>query len=547
MQHTEKDVVFSAFQGSGFIGYESGKYRLRSGSTSSLKSFIRKLSLANYSTSFETVGELVVLKANAGQLDNEIHKWALEWTEEWKNDRPRIDLTPEMEEAVKSQNELISSLVPFYCFNVYPDPVVLLDSRTGKIQKDVAVDNYFDMLGTNAKALALDKQVQKVFLIFNPYETRQMYSAPTESGGVDVLHLNMYVPPAWRELEVAPAYKGFIRKLMEHLFPIPEDREYVLDWLHYCLVSRNHTLLCLIGSQGTGKGLLVSEIVRHLHGDDYYAGGKQETLEEKFNNEFDNRRIVFFDEVDIRGDAELNRIKALANSVITVEAKGVDSKTIKNHSSMVVASNSRMNFRVEPQERRFSVPAVTDKNLTTSVPVEEINAFVERIADPRSVEIAEFGHFLLNRVPKHNNIQPYKTEYFFDLCLLSMPEWKTTIINYAIEKMVPGIPVPISDIKLAMKAASGKASLDTWPKKPKLSEFLLEYKHKGKHRVAYAVTAYDKNSREVPGLAICEEFYEEFGRCQKEDGTTNTSSKYVEEVKEVENDPSDDLSPLDIL
>ena len=508
----QKDALKDIFEDRGFIGYVQGVYRFKQGSRlSSLTAFLRILGSPGC---FDEAAclmflQLAVLKKSIPTDD--LLEVIKEWTLENKKSLPTMEMVGE-----KGEDELVpflKGLVP--TVNVSKnakDKIILLDPRkNNRPVTDVDIDTYYTVTGNSWKDLIGDDSVMKVMTCFDPYRLEYIFKKESRSGSINIFHVNYYVPPRWRFIPVRPAYEGFIFELMEHLFPNEYDREYVLDWLHYAIVKRNETVLCLVGARGTGKGILLYNILGALIGQEYHSVAKQEVLTDKFNSEFNNKRLVFFDEVNVSGDKELNKFKQLANSKIAMEAKGQDSETIDNYVSMALSSNDKRDFKAEPQERRFSVPEVTEIPLTKIFTEEEIEDFCKRIEIPESEEIADFGNFLIQRVPTHTAQKPLKGRYFFELCKLSMPEWKTFIIDFLIAEGEIGEPILNKNLDKFFKRLHGeKAVFPT--RRATIQAFLGDYVHEAVYRLGSVVEAYDGSGRASVAILPDSDFLRKFGR-----------------------------------
>jgi hypothetical protein len=514
----EKSALKQIFKHAGFKRFESGRYIFAGNvKTTSVKNFLKQIGAPEC---FGKFPELAAIGFSylSNKLDlSSFEEVVVEWSEE--NAKPKIVLstatvTEEEEAEAEDAMSFIQTLVP--AINISPnakDELILLDPhKEFRPVMDINPEIFLTLTETTVINLIRDEEVRKVVTTFNPYILKSLYVAPTKKGSLTTWNVNYYVAPAWRFLEVAPAYDGFIKKLIEHLFPNENEREYVLDWLHYSIVFRNDTVLCLIGARGTGKGILLKDILSQLIGEDYREIVNQEILTDKFNGAFKNRRYIFFDEVNVSGDRELNKFKAFCNSTIALEEKGQDSETIENFTSLGLSSNDKKDFRAEPQERRFSVPEVTETPLLSVATEDEVAQFIDRIAKPDSTEIAAFGNYLIQRKPKFSSRTPLKGRYFFNLCKLSMPEWKTFLIDFIINEGVPGEIIMNSAILKKFKKVHGE-NAPYATKRGSIDTFLLDYYHEGICRIGKVVDAWDgTRSRDTFAIMPNEDFLRRFGK-----------------------------------
>lgn len=424
--------------------------------------------------------------------------------------------TIEDEEGITSNRNLFD-----YIVNLVPvvditgrvkgkDRILLLDPESMRPVPDVDVEIYMLRTGVNEQELFVSSDILSVTPIFNPYSLEPIIMKTHESSGLEISHINTYVPPKWRFLEAAPRYGGFIKTLIEWLFPVEWEREAVLDWAHHAITHRNGTTLCLAGPRGTGKSLF-STIMGYLIGDKYHEYVNKEILEEKFNSAFKNKRLVIFEEVELDTSVAINRLKAFSNNRIVLEEKGKDSQTIDNYTSMIIMLNNIAQLKIESQERRFSVPTVAIHDLRQVLSEQEIEAFAESLSGEEVVqEVAEFGEWLLQRKPTNSWMKAIKGEYYYHICSLTMPEWKNFIIKYVAEKGQSGVPLLVSNISAAFSVAydleeNKRASLRFPDRSQKIEQFLKDYKHRGEFYIG-TLTKEFKGNRELTAIVPSDEY-----------------------------------------
>jgi hypothetical protein len=501
-----KEDLFKVFESIKFLGFKNSRYVFQGWSSSSESKLVKLMSpkVDLYPSLMKL--QLAILKKEPLINIKEFEDLLTEWSElNFSKEGHKFFVDSEEDEDVEKSMKHLMSLKPIINLSSKNrQKVFLYDPEKRKVDIGADPDMYFLFMNTDLKKLVATGGIRSVYVKFEPYNIKTFYSKE----GLN--YLNLYIAPKWRFVDCEPKYSGMIKKLIDHLFPIEEEREYVLDWFHHSLTSRCETVLCLIGARGTGKGILLSSIAEALHSAEYFQIAKQEVLTDKFNGEFKNKRNIFFDEVDISGDREVAKFKAMANAKIAMEKKGEDSETIENFVSMSLASNYRDKFRVEPQDRRFSTPRITEVPLSKVMKEKEISDFLEDIQKEDSLEIAQFGKFLLSRVPNYSRHEPLKNAYFFDLCRLSMPSWKSFIIDYLIENAKDDSPITLKDLKKKFVGEYSDESL--FPtKKTSIDTFFQDYLHEGKYKLANTVQTRDKNHRPVPGIKPNKEFLELFG------------------------------------
>ncbi len=493
------DAFARIFEASGLSGRRGTRYIFKSGErVSSLKSLYLRL---NFPASLEAEPALKDFAFHFLKTKELSSKGLLLLLDEWceikgsKKGASREGLTEEVKEIGEETGDFIQSLIPVINFKSSSDKdkrILLLHPETKNYLWDIEAETYLSAVGLSKEELLSNPKIPMVYPIYNPYTLERLYSGRTMSGVENILNLNLYNPPSWRFVGASPKYGGTIKKLFEHVFPVEKDREFVLDWFHYLVTTRNATVLCLVGARGTGKGIILKDIARALTGEEHFAIAKEEVLTDKFNEVFNNRRLVFFDEVDIQGDRELAKFKALCNDTISMEKKGSDSVTIENYCSIGLATNNRKNFRVEPQERRFSLPRVTEDPITKIMTIPEVEEFCSTIKVLGNKELAEFGEWLLIRKPKYSNQTPYKGDYYFEISGLSMAAWKAYIIEALGTDKLEELHYIGSLLKGFKKISGGSDSSSKFPTtRSTIEEFLYQYRHDGIYRIGYIQDVYE--------------------------------------------------------
>ncbi len=368
-----------------------------------------------------------------------------------------------------------------------PENRKIIDSRT------LSIDGVLKLRGIDRSQVADDGRIKLVIPKFNPRVPDLVVQAVDSILGTNehVAHLNTAVPPDWMKSEYAhvkPNYGGFIKKLIDSLFPNSKERERVLDWCHHAIVEKNETALCLVGPRGTGKSTFAT-IMSHIVGKRYSDIVGEAILTDKFNSQFINKRMIIFEEVALTEREYVNKVKSWCNSYLSVEQKGKDSFTAENFTSMIFIANDKGSFAMTPQERRFSIPEMSKRFPREIFEPGEVGkyktAFDRDVIEDEEVmeDLAAFGKFLLNREPKHKNIDALKEDYYFEICEMSMSEWEMHLRNTIMEKGIIGEAIHID--KLRLPDVDGKSKSPT--KRSTYSAFLGDYLHRDKCRIGEVV------------------------------------------------------------
>lgn len=241
--------------------------------------------------------------------------------------------------------------------------------------------------------------------------------------------LNAFIAPEYRKLKMPrPRPEGVdaISKYLKHLFPVQEQREYVLAWMYSSLVRRAKTSLCLIGVHGCGKTLFM-EFMANLHGTKNVSHPDKSDIQ--FNDFLSKNTLTIYDELKLTTKSKED-LKRTSNDYIQTERKNEDRKETENHSSIILASNYDDALLLIPGDRRFSVPDLTYNRLETVFSKKEASKVWDAIRDP---EVLRFFYGSLLRKYSTSfdvttegkfapNVELRDTQKFEDCCLASAPE-----------------------------------------------------------------------------------------------------------------------------
>ncbi len=244
---------------------------------------------------------------------------------------------------------------------------------------------------------------------------------------------NIYTPPEWTTYpkwdELPDKLPILFSKLVKHLFPLPEEREFFFYWLHASLFRRAFTFLVLCGAPGTGKNRL-KIVMRALHEHVNTTDGKKSTLTERFNSQLGESTLTWFDELQYDADME-NTMKELQNDSISIERKGVDAtRATKIHSSIVISNNKPRDNHIAFDARKFVPLVVAKERLEASMAPAEIDALSLKVEDPTREEYdIHFIAQIAKWIERHGDSkkwpnQEYRGPMFWTLAHTSMTRWQ---------------------------------------------------------------------------------------------------------------------------
>ena len=202
----------------------------------------------------------------------------------------------------------------------------------------------------------------------------------------------------WTGTEVKPLQGdiGPYMQLLEHMFPAPLDRTYILQWLAFKLKhpgnKMNTSLLVWSRKQGVGKNLLF-ECVKDVIGSKHSQTITQSDLKRDFNGWLKNKVLVIGDEV-LTSDRrkETDQLKFLiTGTTVTINEKHQPEYSVSNFASFVFLSNHGDAIHIDKDDRRFFVHEVTAEPLEQD--------FYKRFVEWRdNTGLAALHFHLLNKV-----------------------------------------------------------------------------------------------------------------------------------------------------
>ncbi|NOD36024.1 MULTISPECIES: DUF5906 domain-containing protein [unclassified Ruegeria] len=185
---------------------------------------------------------------------------------------------------------------------------------------------------------------------------------PTGTVSEDVLNL-------WQGFGVVPKH-GDCQIILDHIFDVlcagdVELYEYVMDW--FALKVQNPTrvmgtMLVFRSGQGTGKGIILEDLMMRIFGQHGLLVDDAEQLTGKFNKHLANACYVFADEALFAGDkrAAQKLKRRVTGGTIAIEPKGIDSFSVASSMGIVAATNRDHAIQIDVDDRRVVVCEVAD-------------------------------------------------------------------------------------------------------------------------------------------------------------------------------------------
>jgi len=251
---------------------------------------------------------------------------------------------------------------------------------------------------------------------------------------------NRYYAPDWK-LRREKGETGSLHPTMElffnHFIPDLACREYVFERMMMVVDKRLPIILVMNTLTGTGKGLFVESILRYGVGRDNWTAAPKSWDKSGFNSWMDSKQIVWFDEEKVVPDGEnanTNYLKRLANDHQAIEKKGQDvTGATRVHTSIIVTNNQgTKNFRLEEDNRRFSVIDVGLEKMSVIHGDDEANRIGEAIANNEDGMIDDFWLWLsanYSSEKKGNPFTLWKGDAYKMFLYESRTLWQKTIID----------------------------------------------------------------------------------------------------------------------
>lgn len=375
---------------------------------------------------------------------------------------------------------------------------LVLDYKTGKkvvfnnrlrAISQMHPDAYVKALTAHQRKLILDQGTKLATFSFNPYNDFEKRLITFE--GQKVIEFNCFTPPPWRcndegrlDTSIESSYVGvnapsiFI-EFMEHLIPNEDHRRFVFNWMHQAIFSRNETYLCLNGKKGAGKNLLC-ELLGRLVGEEYYRKANERFFDEGFNSLLDRARLILLDELRVENSKHQSRLKNYINKGQNIERKGHDAeKTVETYNSYIINNNDISDMLLVWDDRRFSVPDITEQKLMDVWGKDKIDTFVQMFDDIDFLRRVGFWLKNFGKVESLNEFSILRGERYWRIVFNSLTEWQKVIVEAIVSREKS--EYSIGDLKQIYKR---RVDAGRFPFKiQKIGDFIEDYRHEGEHKL----------------------------------------------------------------
>lgn len=273
-----------------------------------------------------------------------------------------------------------------------------------KMPKSQVQDALANILGKQINIGQTDEHKIKVFDLlnventrFNPFAKSEFYS---ENG---VIYRNSFRPTQYMELEKSQEFKepkaifALIRNLV-----VKEDRfDYFINWFAHFFQTLKKTPVAVVikGPQGSGKGILVDEIITPLLGEKQCFQINDKTVRTNYMGSIVEGRL-FINCDEITHNASDNKTLKNFLKMLITNKKGSFEKKYANieeetllYAMLLFTSNAALPLEIEHGDRRFTV-FKSGKNLFLLNFLGYGSA--ENLIEAIKAELEDFALYLLN-------------------------------------------------------------------------------------------------------------------------------------------------------
>lgn len=187
-----------------------------------------------------------------------------------------------------------------------------------------------------------------------------------------------------------------IHKLLDHLLK-PSYKKYLLEWLSFILKYKKRSnvgVLLYSHKHGVGKNSVI-ELIRKIIDDKYSS--RIETIEEltkEFNSFIESKIFIYGDEIKAKNIDMCNALKnAVTRSEVKINNKGIKEYILDNFVNWFFTTNDRVPFKIEKNDRRWSILECNEKVLSKELAKE----FYDALEDEEIM--CSFYHELLSLNP----------------------------------------------------------------------------------------------------------------------------------------------------
>ena len=182
----------------------------------------------------------------------------------------------------------------------------------------------------------------------------------TAAQSINLFQPTQYMLATTKKVTTPP--KTILKVITHVLGGDPVLVKHFLNWVAFIAQTRDRTRTAWVlhGTQGTGKGVLMNNILRPLFGETQTAVRRMEELNEPYNHWMKSALLVFIDEVQTKAlQNERGAMAKLKNfiteSMVSIRAMYAGATESRNFSNWIFASNMADPVSIDKHDRRFNV------------------------------------------------------------------------------------------------------------------------------------------------------------------------------------------------
>ena len=231
-----------------------------------------------------------------------------------------------------------------------------------------------------------------------------------------------------------------ITKVITHALGGAEEYNHFINWLAYIYQKRTKsgTAWVLHGTQGTGKGLLVDQVLRPIFGKEYVVKQQARNLKAEFNAWMEEAIIVNLDEFDLddagndKGGVKQALKMWITDDYIPLRAMRTDSRQVVNYANFILTTNAKSAMSIDEGDRRFNFGV--QQNTRLDITPEEVEGI--------KFELQEFANYLsaydVNAMQAHTCLNNEAKQQAMALSKNSVVEFADAIMNGDLQYFVDG-------------------------------------------------------------------------------------------------------------
>ena len=233
-----------------------------------------------------------------------------------------------------------------------------------------------------------------------------------------------------------------IQKILDSAVGVGPIQDHFLNWLAVLIQHRAkpRTAWVLHGTQGTGKGLLVHNVLAPIFGSKYTPTRMQNELKSDFSSFIEFAMLVFIDEIEAGSLEEGGQLEAklkyyITEPVVPIRRMRTDSYEVNSYCGWIFGSNKVQPVVIPRNDRRYNVGQFQKKRLEMTL--EEVEVELPK-------ELQTFTNYLVSRkADKERAAKPLLTEDRETLMALSENSLEKTanaILTGDLEAMWEAMP-----------------------------------------------------------------------------------------------------------